>query len=271
MHRMTPSNTANRSYTAGGARTLIDKINDKGTMQSTKDNTGMHSEKFPSVEAPQNYGFTSNVHEAEKDKDGKIISSAEAFMSFPGGNRSFGYVGVMDDPRHRVKELAPGDNCQYRGKDDRQQMHMSKDGNYYTSRNDRVQRLALVDPPKDDKKQEQAPAGGQQQAKGGGDDKDAAGNKKPKGQKLATDDNKKSEIALEQNGKETYSRHGEYYNSVRGGSDSSVYHKDRKISSQATDKHVHMRFKDMAKIWVDEDGHWSEGPIMQKKDKHCKE
>ena len=105
-------------------------------------------------------------------------------------------------------------------------------------------------------------------APAGGGDQKSEGSGKPTGQK--TLHKEETDIAVEQNGQQTYSQHGEYYTAQRTGSDASVYHKDRKISSQATDKHVHMRFKENNKIWVDEDGHWSEGPIMQRKDLHCK-
>lgn len=110
--------------------------------------------------------------------------------------------------------------------------------------------------------------GGGGVATGGGEQK-SEDSGKPTGQK--TLHKEETEIALEQNGTETFSQHGKLYTSVRGGSDGSMYYKDRKICSQTTEKHVHMRFGENTKIWVDEDGHWSEGPIMQKKDKHCKE
>jgi len=106
-----------------------------------------------------------------------------------------------------------------------------------------------------------APAGGD----AGGQDSQS---NKPTGQK--TLHKEETDIAVEQNGKETYSQHGQYYASQRSGSDSSTYYQDRKKSTQATQEHVHVRFNDN-RIWVDKDGHWSESPIQQRKDKHCKE
>jgi hypothetical protein len=50
---------------------------------------------------------------AKKGKDGQIEESAEAFMSFMGGNRSFPVASVMDDRRHRPMGLKPGENAQY--------------------------------------------------------------------------------------------------------------------------------------------------------------
>jgi phage gp45-like len=208
------------------------------------------------------------VHQADKGEDGQIEGSAEGFVSYMGGNRALPVIGVMDDRRHRLKELDEGDTAFYRGKDDRQQMHMTKDGNFMSSRNDRKQRFALVDPPKDES-QQQAQGGGGSPSSGG-----ASGGKKEKkkatGQKAAKDDNLKSEVAIEQNGKETFSQHGKSFSSVRGGSDASNYYDNRKKSSQATEDHVHMRYEDF-RIWVDKEGHWSEMPILQKKDGHCKE
>jgi Gp45 protein len=265
MHRMTPLQTAFRSHAGGGKRVLVDEANDGETMQEMK-GTAMHGESRQNIESPQNYGFSSVVAKADKDDKGNITGSAEGFMSAVGGNSSFAYVGVMDDRRHRLKDLKPGDSGMYRGKEDRQQFHMAGDGNYMTARNDRVQRLALVDPPKDDEKQQQQTRGGGPSSGGGQQQK----SKKPTGQKPALDDNKKSSIALEQNGKETYSRHGQYYSSQRGGSDVSNYYDNRRKSQQTTQDHVHVRFEDN-RIWVDMDGHWSESPIMQKKDRHCKE
>jgi len=264
---MTPLQTSHRSNAGGGKKVLVDEANDGETMQEMK-GTAMHGESRQKIEAPQNYGFTSVVAKADKDDKGNITGSAEGIMSAIGGSSSHAVVGVMDDRRHRLKDLKPGDSGMYRGKDDRQQFHMAEDGNYLSARNDRKTRIALVEPPKQDDQQQQS-----SQSRGGGGTsggKDDKKSKKPTGQKPAMDDNKKSNIAFEQNGKETFSQHGDYYNSVRGGSDSSTYYQNRKKSTQATDEHVHVRFNDN-RIWVDKDGHWSEMPILQKKDKHCKD
>jgi phage gp45-like len=277
MHRMTPLQGGFRGHAGGGKRVTVDEANDGETMQSMK-GTAMHGESRKDIESPQNYGFTSVVAKADKDDKGNITGSAEGFMSAMGGSSSHAIVAVMDDRRHRLKDLKPGDSGMYRGKDDRQQFHLAGDGNYMSARNDRKQRFALVPPPDDDKKQQggrsptatTAAASGGSSGGSGGSDAKGKDDKKPKGQKPALDDNKKSEVAIEQNGKETFSQHGKFYSSVRGGSDSSHYYEDRKKSSQATEEHVHMRYKDF-KIWVDKDGHWSELPILQKKDLHCKE
>lgn len=108
-------------------------------------------------------------------------------------------------------------------------------------------------------------SGGGGNGAAGGDQSQA---NKPTGQK--TLHKEETDIALEQNGKETFSQHGQYYSSVRGGSDGSMYYDNRKKSAQTTQDHVHVRFEDN-RIWVDMDGHWSESPIQQKKDRHCKD
>src|SRR5262245_56906189 len=103
MHKVSPLAAAFRAFSAGGSRALIDSVNDKSLMQESNDTQGMHSESFPKMEAPQNYGFSSVVSKATKGKDGKITGSAEAFVSFMGGSRSFPVCSMMDDRRHRIK------------------------------------------------------------------------------------------------------------------------------------------------------------------------
>lgn len=277
-----------RAYAAGGSRTIIDEVDDKSLMQTSKGNF-MKGEARKDVEAPQNYGFTSVVMPADKGKDGQIEGSAEGFVSFMGGNRSFPVVGVMDDRRHRLKELEKGDSAMFRTKDDRQQFHMTTDqgegddkkvgGNFMSCRDDRIQRFALVPKP-DDQQQQQSEAqptatataagGGGGGGAGGQGTQQDQGKKKATGQKHALDDNRKSQIAYEQNGKENFTQHGDYYQSNRGGSDSSTYHQDRKHSTQCTDKHSHIRYEDH-RIFNDEDGNWATTPILIKKDPHCKE
>lgn len=199
---------------------------------------------------------------AELDKQPKG-DSAEAIVLYVDGSRSHPVMISVGDRRHRLVELEEGDVANHRLKDDRQQVLLSKDGTYISTRDDKIMRVALV--PKETKDQQQQG----QQTRGGGQ---AAQGKKEKsyGQKSAKDDNKKSTVVIEQNGKENFLQHGQFHASTRGGSDSSTYHQDRKHSAQATDSHVHVRFEDN-RIWVDVDGHWSESPIMQKKDRHCKD
>ena len=65
MHRATPLNTSIRAYTAGGSRSVVDKVDDEKLMQEMGGNF-MANETRSEVESPQNYGFTSVVFDAEK-------------------------------------------------------------------------------------------------------------------------------------------------------------------------------------------------------------
>ena len=84
------------------------------------------------------------VMPADKGKDGQIEGSAEGFMSYMGGNRSFPVCGVMDDRRHRVKGMEKGDSAMYRTREDGQQFHLSDKGNFMTCRNDRVRHRGIA-------------------------------------------------------------------------------------------------------------------------------
>ncbi len=132
MHRATPLMTSFRSYTAGGARSVVDKVDDSTMMQEMSGNF-MKGETREKVESPQNYGFTSVVRPATKGKDGQITDSAEAFITFCGGNRSFAVAGVMDDRRYRPMGLKPGENAQY---DDVGQMTLMRRNGLYLLTND---------------------------------------------------------------------------------------------------------------------------------------
>jgi hypothetical protein len=112
MHRSTPADTLHRSYDSGGARTIIDTVNDGPMMQEMAGNF-MKGESRKDIEAPQNYGFSSVVRAATKGNDGQIEASAEGFISFMGGNRSFPICAVMDDRRYRPMGLKQGENSQY--------------------------------------------------------------------------------------------------------------------------------------------------------------
>jgi phage gp45-like len=164
MHRTTPLGSAFRSWVSGGARTVVTSIDDKSQMQSMGGNF-MKGEERKKVEAPQNYGFTSVVHDAEKDKDGKVTGSAEGFVQFMGGNRTFPVCSVMDDRRHRLKELDAGDVAMFRGKDDQLQLHLTSDGGFWTGRNDKKLRMALVEKEQD---QQQQPGVASMDTGGGG-------------------------------------------------------------------------------------------------------
>jgi phage gp45-like len=168
MHRQTPYDIAFRGYSAGGARSCIDKVDDSKLMQESNDAHGMLGESWPTAEAPQNYGFTSVVADATKSAAGKIQQCAEGFMSFIGGNRNFPVMGMMDDRRHRLKNLAKdatkGATAMFGLKEWGQQFLNTEDGNFLTGNTQKKNRFALVDNQNGQKQQGQqqgSPAGQQ--------------------------------------------------------------------------------------------------------------
>lgn len=198
MHRATPLTTSFRSYSAGGARSVIDAVDDTKLMQEAGGNF-MKGETRDKVESPQNYGFSSVVMDADKGEDGQSGDGAEAFVGFMGGNRSFPVAMVMDDRRHRLKELKKGDVAMFRTKDDRQQIHMTEEGTFWSMREDRKNRIAMVPPPQQDQQQQ-----GQSGQSGQGQQKSKA-----TGQKSALEDNKKSKVFMEQTKDKTHLQHND--------------------------------------------------------------
>lgn len=154
MHRATPLMTSFRSYVSGGARALIDQIDDSKLMQEMAGGF-MKGEQRQGVESPQNYGFTSVVMDATKDALGNITECAEGFIQFCGGNRSFPVCGVMDDRRHRLTNLQKGDVAMFRTKDDGQQFHLTTDGGFWTAPTQKTVRMQLAD-----QQQQQQQSGG---------------------------------------------------------------------------------------------------------------
>jgi phage gp45-like len=291
--RSTQKDTARRAQTHISRGTLRETDTKKYWNELTVD--GMVSETSTGVEWIENYGSTS--HPAKQDKDDNPQAqqqqpqtgggpggggggsggeqgqqpkgdSAEVMIARINGSHSHPVVLAVGDRRHRLTELEEGDVANHRLQEDRQQFLMSKDGNYLSARSDtKINRIALVPPPQDSQMSQQ------QQANGAGAGTSGSGQQKKQktyGQKSAKDDNKKSEINIEQNGSVTTSQHGDAYSAQKGGSDSSAYYKDRKQSAQATEDHVHIRFKDN-RIFNDEMGNWCTSPILVKKDNYCKE
>lgn len=158
MHRMTPLTTAVRAYSSGGSRAVVEKVDDNPMMQEMKGGI-MFGEQREKIESPQNYGFTSVVRDATKGGDGQIQESAEAYIMYPGGNRSFPVAAVMDDRRYRLKELKPGDTAFYDWQ--QQQFHFNEDGAFLTGLNDKKIRMQLSEPDQKqttDDRQQQDPA-----------------------------------------------------------------------------------------------------------------
>jgi phage gp45-like len=349
VHRQTGAASAYRGYDGGGARALVDKIDD-GPLMQTMTGQGMKGESFsPSSgggkskgpESPQNYGFTSVVADATKGANGMIKQCAEGFMSFIGGNRSFPVCAMMDDRRHRLKNLAKdaakGAVSMFGQKEWGQQYLNTEDGQFITGNMKKKNRMQLVENKNGQKAQQQpgSSSGGAQAAQasvqaldgssrelvaqairnaegrlviqsksgvefeieefvmppqvttfadgggggggaaGGGDAGGGAaggqgkGDSKPTGQKTLHKED--TQVYVEQNGTDTTSRHGEGFASQKGGSDSSTHwEKDKKKSTQCTDEHVHIRYKDH-RIFNDKGGNWATSPIQIKMDKYCKE
>jgi hypothetical protein len=165
MHRATPANTSFRAYSSGGARTTIHQADDMKLMQEMGGNM-MSGESRKKVESPQNYGFTSVVHSADQGSgsgsgSGGQTKSAEGFMSFIGGNRSFPVCAIMDDRRHRLYGMAQGDTAMFRGAKDQQQFHMTTDGGFWSADESKTVRMQLVP-------SQQGGQGGQGGSGGGG-------------------------------------------------------------------------------------------------------
>ncbi|WP_165421273.1 phage baseplate assembly protein [Bradyrhizobium sp. Leo170] len=182
MHRATPLNTSFLGYVSGGARSVVEGVDDSKAMQESSSHF-MANESRKAIEAPQNYGFTSVVMDATKDKNGNITASAETFVSFMGGNRSFPVVGNMDDRRYRLKELEKGDVAMF--DHFQHQIHMNKDGVFITGRTDKKLKFQLGEPPQDD--QQQSSGRNVEARAGGGSESGGQSSQKPKGQKKRYD------------------------------------------------------------------------------------
>ncbi|HEY2242743.1 MAG TPA: phage baseplate assembly protein [Xanthobacteraceae bacterium] len=144
MHRATPANSSFRAYTGGGTRSAVDTIDDSKLMQEMSGNF-MHNETRQAIESPQNYGFTSVVAPATKGGDGSMIDSAEAVISFMGSNRSFPVASVMDDRRHRLRNMKPGDVAMFRQAIDKLQFQLTQLGAFLTGPRDKTVRMQLLD------------------------------------------------------------------------------------------------------------------------------
>ena len=131
MHRETPLTAGFVGYTSGGARTLVDTIDDSKMMQQMKG--GIMGGGREQVESPQNYGFSSVVRPGTKGQDGQITDGAEGYMSYFGGSRTSNFCAVMDDRRYRPMGMKPGENAQY---DDLGQMTLLRRTGLYLLSND---------------------------------------------------------------------------------------------------------------------------------------
>jgi len=266
MHRATPLMTSFRAFSAGGARSVVDKVMDGTLMQEMAGNF-MKGETRDKIESPQNYGFTSVVADAIKGKDGQIMESAEAFISFIGGNRSFPVAAIMDDRRHRLKELEKGDTAIFGLKEWGQQFHINKLGMFLSGNVDRKIRIGLVENDDHNKGQQQqggagatAFAGEAGGSSGGGESGGQQASKK--GQKKLYDKESKDFIEITKDAITLTRGNGKVIVT-----DSAVMtqYKDETISTRVDSDHAHIRCGGN-RIFVDQGGCWSTGPIEIKAD-----
>src|SRR5215831_4401206 len=143
MHEATPASVAFRSFVGGGGRGLVDEHDPTKELFEHK-GTGMKNEAWAAREAPMPYGLRSVVAKATKGADGQITESAEAFMSFLGGNRSLSVAGVIDDRRHGMHHMAEGDVALFRLASDLLQLHLTSSGGFWSTLEKSTLRLQLV-------------------------------------------------------------------------------------------------------------------------------
>lgn len=288
MHRVTPLTSAFIAATSGGARSLVDAVEDSPMMQEMK-GTFLKGEMRDKIESPQNYGFTSRVLPAKKGKDGQIEEAAEAIISFIGGNRSHPIATVMDDRRHRPMGLKPGENAQY---DDIGQMTLMRRGGLFMlshdgedgegKKSERMVSLRHVTK----KKQERDKIGGKRGSGGGsGGSKISGGGDRPQLTPLQEAELREVQERADQEKKkkrEEFKHEGESVNTeVRATAskvefrtgDSVVGHynasgKEWQLNSggdpnksvKVDGQHAHIRIGENS-IWVNDAGCWSSKPI----------
>jgi len=165
VHRATAGNSSFRGYSAGGTRSAISGADDTTQMQEFAGNF-MSGEARKAMETIQNFGHTSVVLDAIKDKLGKMVGSAETMISFMGGNRSFPVGGSTDDRRHRLNGLEKGESGLFGTQGMKQQLHVSTDGMFSSVPQDKTMRMALLD--EDSEKDGDSQSFQQQQSSGGG-------------------------------------------------------------------------------------------------------
>ena len=299
MHRATPLQTSFRSYSSGGSRSVVSSVDDSKLMQEMSGGI-MANELRTQVEAAQNYGFTSVTMDGDTDGQGNVTSGPETFISFMGGNRSFPASGNIDDRRHRLMSLQKGDSAMFRTKSDKQQFHMTSQGTFWSTRDDRTNRIALV-------------AQGQQSGSGssgggssgggsaggqvvprrrlrrfetwrhdprlleiearditgggggssGGNGASGAGGQQ-NGQTNLVQANQQSQMYFQQTKDATIIQHQNGYTKVTQNA-VETYYQDDTVSTKATTDHVHIRFKNFA-VWVNASGCFSSVPINTQQD-----
>lgn len=83
------------------SRAIVRRVDDSTKWQTVQVDV-LNEETRDGVERPQNYGFTSVP-----------LAGAEAVVLFVGGSRAHGLAVAVDDRRHRLKGLQPGEVAVY--------------------------------------------------------------------------------------------------------------------------------------------------------------
>jgi phage baseplate assembly protein V len=87
------------------ARAVVSLINDSTGLQTLQ--VKILKGEVRELERFQNYGFTS-----------RPLAGAEALVVFVGGDRSHGVAVAVDDRRHRIKDLEPGESVMHNDQGD---------------------------------------------------------------------------------------------------------------------------------------------------------
>jgi len=281
MQRQTPQDSSVRGYQAGGCVTCVPSVDDSKGIQEGVGQRGMKGENWPGNIAPQNYGFSSVIADAIKSgASGAIQQCAEGFMSFMGGNRNFPLCSIMDDRRHRLKNLAQdaakGATAMFGLKEWGQQFLNTDTGMYMTGNTQKKIRTQLVDNQNGQKQQGGGAQGSARKvrsksgvefeielladgsaASSGGAGAGESGSGGQTGQKTLHKEDSSTWHELNAN----------YQQLVRGSGNVKIedgqtqtYHSDPTTSTRCDDTHVHIR-KGGMKIWVDKAGCHSTVPI----------
>jgi len=285
MQRQTPLDNSIRGYQGGGCITCVPTVDDSKGIQESNGSRGMKGENWPQNISPQNYGFTSVIADAIKSgASGAIQQVAEGFMSFMGSNRSFPICSIMDDRRHRLKNLAQdaakGATAMFGLKEWGQQFLNTDTGMFMTGNTEKKLRFQLVDNQNGQQQQGGGAKGGTRKfrdarsgvefeielladgsgASSGGAGAGESGSAGTTGQKTLHKQDSKTYIDVTKDAMQH----------VRGNGNMKVedtavqtYHQSEQNSTRADDSHVHIHFGGN-NIWVDSGGCWSSSPIQIK-------
>jgi phage gp45-like len=119
--RSTLVDAARRAYNTLTRATLKTTYDDK--LMQLVDLDLWHGEAKKGVERFQQYGFTAVPHPPKDDKDTNV---AEALIGYMNGNPGHAVIMAIDDRRHRLKNMKPGEVALY--DDQGQILRVTRDG-----------------------------------------------------------------------------------------------------------------------------------------------